>query len=277
MNHNYCRFLFLSFLFFALNSVSQTSEKERIILRDNHIKRILTYYNDTSEDSKYLSSICFLNDSGLVAKELWLRRNGDTINSYSSQYDSHNRIILYQAYGKNPFITIYDYPKKGATRIIQNSRDTTINNYHRYIEFKGKKRILCFFFLNGQFKKLYRITKKDSYIRYHTRKFNKLKTSVVKTVEYLDNDKNIIRACTIYKSKIKVVTGGYTQTETATGITEDHSIKKKIAQISEFECSYEYNAMKLLSKRTSYPVKQTGDVSTANSSCSYTFFEYETE
>lgn len=237
----------LIFFFLAFTVHAQLSRQEKI-LRNNHIKKVFIYTLSDPAGNKQLSTIRYLNDSGLTIRSIQLKEGKDTSSVSIYKYDSINRLVsdIYESDGKI-YETTYLYPEPNVITTIDRfenkltSRTTRSKIKKRkeiQYEYAGDKLTRKFAIIKKRYgyKTTFEIlSEKGKYRRETTGK------------EYLNKDKNIVRFVLVRRSKVKITVSGYSTTD-ASGKTEDHLKHKTIRHTSKYTTTYEYDSLKLLSK-----------------------------
>jgi hypothetical protein len=235
---------------------AQLSPQEKF-LRNNQIKKVFVYTLSDPSGTKQLSSIRYLNDSGLTIRLIRLKEGKDTSSVSLYKYDSLNRIVSdkYDYDGKI-YETSYLYPEPNVKIIIDRSDNkltaTTIKSETKkrreiQYEYAGDKLTRKSKFIKKRygFKTVYKTFSEKNH-RYRRETTGK---------EYLNEDKNIVRSVLVLYSKVKIVVGGYAKTDDTGKITEDHQKYKTIKHTSKYKSTYEYDSLKLLSKLIQHPLK----------------------
>jgi hypothetical protein len=273
---SYRYILTVGFLAIFLQLYSQTYRRE--ILRDNRIKKIFTYSVDSIGDISYLSRITFINDSGLIAKEIGLNRNKDTVDISTSSYDKFNKLISSEYINKEFKITdsdLYTYKKHTASEteiIAKSSKGTTTVRKIKTNGNKTKEK----YYKNGKLDWKTTITSENNFKLFTTKCAD---GRIIKTKDFLNENKNIVKSEQTSFQKTKVVVGGYTERDPSSSITKDHQKYKTINYSREYITTFEYNEINLLAKKINFP---TGDLHILNftahgTNYSCNSYEYLTE
>ena len=219
--------LCLFFRIFLLQAQLSPQEK---ILRDNHIKKIFIYTLQDSAGNKQLSSVHYLNDSGLTIRSILIKAGKDSSSMSMYKYDSLNRIISDKTeYDGKIYETSYLYPEplikiiidRSNTKMTANTIKSKITNRGELqYEYAGDKLV----------RKLKSIKKRYGYkMVYKTvsEKGHRYRIDT-KGKEYLNADKNMVRSVIKYKG---------------------------LKHTSKYITVYQYNSLKLRSKLIQQPVK----------------------
>lgn len=239
------KYVHVLFLFLVcLNGWAQTS-KRREILRDYHIKKILSYHINSVGDPGYLHRISYINDSGLVVQDIWLNRKQDTSSINTYKYDEQNREIVFEILSdekKIIYTSSYKKINESETEIIEtcdgNTRVKVIREKTKGHKFKR------FVYVDSRL------------VGNETTKGNKIIATyrggplagTTTTTAYLDSKGNVTRlySKTFRKATVRVIGGG-TDPETGTLIErKKYKTKKSIGRTT---VNYEYNDIGLITKK----------------------------
>lgn len=247
----------LIFLFplLLVSQISFTQTNKRTLLRDNHIKRIIVSKTDSVGGEKYVCTVSFVNDSGLVYKSICLDKQLDTIETFLYRYNELNRETEYKIIPKQDTGIIYkynyEYFKDGITTTHQNSNKTTTRNI---IKRKKKKDIIYHY-------------RDDTLVQISTWKYsekinighiqyisgNRTRKRTLKLREYKDSKGNITKRSTTSYNKIRASRKVYTVTISNGKIIKDTSKYKTYKYKHTASVTNEYNETGLLIKTIYHP------------------------
>lgn len=278
------KYTFLVLLFIlSLNSAAQSSNR-RTILRDNHIKKILTYFKDSIGDPGYLMEIVFLNDSGLIAKKVFLNRKQDTIEAITYRYNEENlEVYCEDVFNGKSKIWTTSYRKLSDSESESSTTCNGVTTISTSKEKRTKQKLEYWYYYDGKLT-LYEFSEKRSGLKtfdekgstqkcwhYKNGKFvgseitqNNLRISKFKTskkrksvqTSYLDPNGNVMKERRIFYDQAKQSIGGYQEIDTETGkVTKDTRKSKTFKYAEEQLTAYEYNEMGLVKRKIAYPHK----------------------
>lgn len=257
-------FMYAFLLFICLNLTAQV-EKDRIILRDNRIKKILTFHKDSIGDAGYLREISYVNDSGLVVEATWLNRAQDTTGQDVIKYDEHNlEMEFHSTVNGKSIISTTTRAQKGKYTITTETL-TTQEGSIRTIKCKitrNKKRYWRY--SNNQLISK-ETRKKNELISWYT-KGNLIKA---KTKFYFNDSNQMVKSITVSNYKHKRMPKEV--------IDLDAVDKKYLGRryTRKYITMYEYNEMNLRTKKESRLTNSTKKNQKGTYSCES--FQYFTE
>lgn len=173
-----CYFLLSMYIFVSHDACSQ---RRRIILKENGIKRIKEYHADHL-GVKYLSSISYLNDSGLVYRNVSLNKEQDTTDIRTYVYDSLNRevqmtmVFTKDSFFKKDSVMTHNYAYlEDGTVVTAGSKPEFSRSQKTVAKRKGRKE-LYYDYSGGKLRTKRKYVKRKQYTRFVIRpKNNELK------------------------------------------------------------------------------------------------------
>jgi hypothetical protein len=247
---------------------------KRTLLRDNHIKKVLTFTVDKQNEPKYLSRIAFVNDSGLIYKSVSLNQKQDTTERSFSKYDSLHREIYYKTvYGPDSTVTYtYEYLNEGG---VITSVSFFGHESKEFVKANRKKRKEIFHYYSNDKHRQTVIYKRKKHFWTVVVKRKTAKPKKTKGKEYFDSKGNVIKSTSVSRFKERVTVGGY-RIDNADGKVEKDRMKYAIYRHKDIRTkTFEYNELNFRIKEIYHPSPDYSRPGYHSSGQQYLCFMYE--